>query len=100
MSSRIVGSWWSCVRRRRSGAECAPVLLKRWGRRCGLGIFAVGVFQPKEGGLLPVATLFLMDVIEVPGVEGLEPFVPADVAELIAVAAKVGLQHPQVVPPP
>ena len=76
------------------------MLLKRWGRRCGLGVFAVGVFQPKEGGLLPVATLFLMDVIEVPGVEGLEPFVPADVAELIAVAAEVDPQHSQAGPPP
>lgn len=61
------------------------------------GVLSVRALQPEEVALLAVLLLLLVDEVQPPVVEGLEPFLPADVPELVAVATEVEPQHAQVV---
>src|SRR4051794_2539529 len=62
-----------------------------------LAVLAVRALQPEERALVPVLALFLVDEVQLADVEGVEPLVPADVAQGVGVAAEVESQHAQVV---
>src|SRR3954462_1562379 len=93
--------WASCRRRRRhAGRAHAAHRSAQAGPRTGRvglsrpasGVLALGVLQPEEGALAAVGPLLLVDEVEPPLVEGPEPFVPADLAQLRRVLAAVEAQ--------
>src|SRR5436305_6411778 len=60
-------------------------------------VLAVRALQTEEVALTAVAALLLVDEVQPPGVEGVEPLVPRHVTERVAVAAEVEVQHADVV---
>src|SRR3954453_10297112 len=61
-----------------------------------LAVLAVRALQPEERALVPVLALLLVDEVQRAGVEGVEPLVPADLAQVGVVAAEVDAQHAEV----
>src|SRR4051794_738455 len=75
----------------------APIRLEpinRHGRRSVWSpVLAVRALEAEERALAPVAALLLVDEVQAPGVEGVQPLLPADLPQPLVVAAEVDPQH-------
>ena len=60
-----------------------------WRPRRALGVFTFRVFKTEKVGLRSVRALFLVDEIQAAAVKRLEPFLPADAAQIAVVAAQI-----------
>src|SRR5206468_153431 len=69
-------------------------------RRCRLSALTIGIVEPEEVALGAVLLVLLVDEVQLPLIEGLEPLVPVDVLESAVagrVAAEVEAEDPEVV---
>src|SRR5215218_1971785 len=62
-------------------------------RRRRSGVLSVRALQTEEVALVPVLPLLLVEEVQLAGVEGGEPLVPAHVPEVVRVTAEVEPQH-------